>query len=56
MRTLIILSLLMSVSGSAWAMEDCRKSCGGIGYDIASCRQACRCANLLEEVLEALKK
>lgn len=68
MRILIILSLLMSVSGTAWAYKvddtrsinfgkGCQESClSGYWAEVANCNQQCRIANALEQIAEALKK
>lgn len=63
MRTLIVFILLMSVSGSGWAVEDCKKIRDGVNAesmldisDAGIARQNCRIANALENLVEALKK
>lgn len=52
----LILILLMSVGGAAWAQEVCSDRCPWIVYDRASCMQACRCANALETIAKNMEK
>lgn len=47
--------LLLALMVGLAVQIDCAKQCGW-GYDIASCRQACECRNLLQQALVALEK
>jgi len=56
MKYLLILILISTFCGSAFAKEECKYGRGfGIQVDAAASYQQCRIANALEDIAEALK-